>query len=436
MKNTVRNVTGHQNNTYSRPQSTTLNTNTSSNFPIYSPGVRRNLLLHPCPFNKPTNFSPFQEHPILAKIAGKSRSALHSHQLERFPAKSHTKSTARMRPSFLGTANLCLGLICAVGVSSTLRPAECFEWIRNRTPPERSESTEYCPAIPYQLIAKSTKNLVRVISAFQELNDLPFMLRAGEDFWEKGPFADKNSLLAFLAIEQTTMMRVIFANFNHITDVALSRLETTAVMDSNDHSAGFKMFLYCRETEHLQDYFREILPAVNACKAQIALRIQYVQVLFRQLQRIRAMVPKDAISASLEKNSTVSFQVALPWYHWRMTAEARRRERKHKLEKLLFLEVYFFRAEKKLKSIMKLLQFIEDKLLSQSAQEIEIYSDCRSIAKPGVGNDDTERKSLQSRVAYLKTELEKLGTATARWITANPNDKGYVRGFAFSLAGL
>lgn len=342
----------------------------------------------------------------------------------------------RMRRSLLGLANLCLGLICAVGLSSALGPSDCFEWIRNRTTPERSESTGYCPAIPYQLIALTTKNLVHIISAFEELNDLPFMLRAAEDFWDKGPLVDKNSLLAYLGMEHTTVMRVTFANFNHITDVALSRLRTIAFTDSDDHSAGFKMFLYCREIEYLQDYFQEILPNINTCKSQITGRIQYVQVLFRQLQKIKARVPKDAISDPLEKNSTVSFQVSLPWHHWRKMAEGGRRERKNKLERLNFAQEYFFRAEKKLKSILKSLQFIEDELLLQSAEEIEIYWHCRSRTKPGVGGYGADRGLLQSRVAHLKADLEKLGTETARWTQANPNEKGYVRGFAFSLAGI
>lgn len=341
-----------------------------------------------------------------------------------------------MRLSLVGLANLCLGLICTVGFSFALPPSDCHEWMQNFTSRERSDSTEYCPAIPYQLIAMSTTNLAHVTSAFQELNDLPFMLTAAGGFWDKGPLVDKNSVLACLSMEHTTVLRVIFANFVHITDVALSRLENVAVVDSDDHPARLKMFFYCRESEFLQKYFQELLPNIDACKAQVTARIRYVQDLSRQLQRIKASVPKDAISDSLNKNSTVLFQVAAPWHHWRMMAEVGRRERKHMLERLDFTAEYFFRAEKKLNSIMISLNFIEDKLLVRSGQEIMIYWDCRSRTNAGAERGDKERRLLQSYVANLKTELEKLENATARWSKANPNEKGYLRGFAFSLAGI
>lgn len=100
------------------------------------------------------------------------------------------------------------------------------------------------------------------------------MLRVAEDFWDKIPLVDKNFLLAYLGTEHTTVMRVIFAKFNHITDVALGRLKTIVSTDSDEHSAGFKMFLYCQEIEYLQDYFQEILPNIDTCKSQIAGQIQ------------------------------------------------------------------------------------------------------------------------------------------------------------------
>lgn len=341
-----------------------------------------------------------------------------------------------MRPRLVGLAKFCLGLICTIGLCSALRPSDCFGWIQNSTSRVRSESTEYCPAIPYQLIVMSTMNLVHVTSTFQELNDLPLMLRAAENFWDKGPLVDKNSLPAYLSMEHTSVLRVIFANIVHVTDVALSRLENIAVVDSDDHSAGFKMFIYCRESEFLQNYFREILPDINVCKSQVATRIRYVQVLLRQLRRIKASVPKDVLADSLKKNSTVSFQVALPWHHWRTMAEVGRRERKHKLERLDFTAEYFFRAEKKLESIMITLEFIENSLLLRSGQEIEMYWDCRSRISFAPEKGDDERRLLQSYVVKLKMELGKLKKATVKWSKANSNEKGYLRGFAFSLAGI
>lgn len=339
-----------------------------------------------------------------------------------------------MKPRLAGLANLCLCLVCAFGLSSALLPAECKKLIRNPTPREQSKSTEFCPAIPYQRIATSTKGLVILISTFQELDDLPYMLRAIEDFLGKGPFVSKHSLLAFLATEYTAAMRVIFANFSHITEVTLSQLKTIAVMDSDDHSHGFKMFLYCRETEYLQDYFRNILPNITACKGQMGGRILYVQAVLRQLQRLKAKVSKDAISELLGENSTASFQVALPWYHWRKIAEVERRERKFKLERLIFAEEYFFRAEKKLKSIMRLLEFVEDKIQLHSVQEIEMYWDCES--RTISGKSDAKRRIMDTWATYLQKESEKLDTARARWSKANPVEKGYVRGFAFGLAGI
>lgn len=64
----------HQNNKCI--QSTTVDTNTSSNFPIYSTVWLS--LHHPCVFNNLSNFSPSEEQSILAKITGKSCSALQS----------------------------------------------------------------------------------------------------------------------------------------------------------------------------------------------------------------------------------------------------------------------------------------------------------------------------------------------------------------------
>lgn len=261
------------------------------------------------------------------------------------------------------------------------------------------------------------------------------MLRAAENFWDTGHLVDKNSLLAYLSIEHTTVVRVLFANFVHITHVTLSRLDNIATVELEDLPIRLRMLLYCRESEFLQSYFRELLPNIDAFKAQVIARIGHVQLLLRQLQRIKARVPKDAISDSLKKNSTTPFQVALPWYHWRTRAEVGRREREHKLERLNFTSEYFFRAEKKLGSIVTFLEIIEDKVLSRSGQEIEMYWDCRSSTNAEAIRSGIERRILQSDVALLKAVSEKLENATATWIKANSNEKGHLGGFAFSLAG-
>lgn len=342
----------------------------------------------------------------------------------------------RLRLWLVGLVNLFLGLICTVGFSSALRPTDCLGWIQNSTFRERPKCTQYCPTIPYHLIAMSTTNLVQVTSAFQELNELPSIFRAAENFWDTGPLVDKNSLLAYLSMEHTTVLRVIFANFVHITHVALSRLENIATVDLDDLPIRFRMLLYCRESEFLQNYFREILPYIDACKAQVTARIRHIQLLLRQLKRIKASVPKDAISDSLKKNSTAPFQVALPWHHWRMMADVGRRERKHKLERLNFTTEYFFRAEKKLESIMISLETIEDRVLLRSGQEIETYWDCRSRTNAEAIRGDIDRRILQWDVAMLKEIFEKLENATARWSKANSNEKGHLGGFAFSLVGI
>lgn len=341
----------------------------------------------------------------------------------------------RLRLRLVGLVNLFLGLICNAGVSFALRPTDCREWIQSSTFRERPKYTKYCPTIPYHLIATSTTNLAQVTSAFQELHELPSMLRAAGYFWDTGHFVDKNSLLAYLSLEHTTVLRVLFANFVHITHVALSRLDNVATVELDELPIRLRMLLYCRESEFLQNYFRELSPNIDAFKAQVTARIGHVQLLLRQLQRIKARVPKDAISDSLKKNSTAPFQVALPWYHWRTMAEVGRRERQHKLERLDFTAEYFFRAEKKLESIMIFLGIIEDKVLLRSGQEIETYWDCRSRINAEAIRGDIDRRILQWDVAMLKAISEKLENATARWNKANSNEKGHLGGFAFSLAG-
>lgn len=262
------------------------------------------------------------------------------------------------------------------------------------------------------------------------------MLRAAENFWDTGHMVDKKSLLAYLSMEHTTVLRVIFANFVHITHVTLSRLENIATVDLDDLPIRFRMLLYCRESEFLQNYFRELLPNIDAFKAQVTARMRHVQLLLRQLQRIKANVPKDAISDSLKQNSTAPFQVALPWHHWRMMADVGRRERKHKLERLNFTTEYFFQAEKKLESIMISLEIIEDKVLLRSGQDIEMYWDCRRGINAEAIRGDIDRRILQLDVAMLKAIFEKLENATARWSEANSNEKGHLGGFAYSLVGI
>lgn len=341
----------------------------------------------------------------------------------------------RLRPRLLGLVNLFIGLICTVGFSFALRPTDCHKWIQTSTFRERPKYTKYCPTIPYHLIATSTTNLVNVTSAIQELDELPSMLRAAENFWGTGHLVDKNSLLAYLRIEHTNVLRVLFANFVHITHGALVRLDNIATVELDELSIRLRMLLICRESEFLQNYFRELLPNIDAFKTQVTARIGHIQFLLKQLQRIKARVPRDAISDASEKNSTASFQVALPWYHWRTMAEVGRRKRKHELEKIHFTVEYLFRVEKKLESVMKFLETIEDKVLSRSEQEIEIYWDCRSGINAEAIRSDIERRILQSDVAMLKAESEKLENATATWGKANSNQKGHLGGFAFSLAG-
>lgn len=303
-----------------------------------------------------------------------------------------------MRLSIVGLANLGLGLICTVGFSSAFQPSDCLGPIQNSTL-SPSKYTNFCSATPYQLISISTANLVQVTSTFQELNDLPFMLRAAENFWDKGPLVDKKSLLAYLSMEYTTVLRVIFANFVHITDVALSRLENIATVDPDNFPIRLKLLLYCRESEFLQNYFRELQSNIDACKEQVIARIRHVRLLLRHLQIIKA-------------------------------------NRKFKLERLIFTAEYFSRAEEKLMSIIISLEIVEDKVLLKSGQETEVYWDCRSRINAGVVQGDKERKYLQWSVAVLKAELETLDKSTARWVKANSNEKGYFRGFAFSLQGL
>lgn len=262
----------------------------------------------------------------------------------------------------------------------------------------------------------------------------PVHAGAAEKYLDKNACVNRNYLLGFLGTEHTTVIRVTFANFNHITEATLNQLKSIVVMDSDADCAGFKMFIHCRETEYLEDYFRKISLYITVCKTQIAGRIQHVQAVFRRLQRVKLTWPKDATSDSLEKNGTIPFQMALQWHHWRKMANVRRRKRKRKLERLNFALEYFFRPEKKLNSLRRLLHSFEEKVQLQSAKEIEMDWDCRSKTKAGPGKDDFNRRIMRAWIAHLQTELEKLGTARARWNKANPIEKGYIRGFAFSLA--